>query len=338
MKKSIQNAIINLRNKGISRFPALRRRKERTERNEIGLNFTKMQALGNDYIYVELLTQRMENPSAWARFLSRRRFGVGSDGMILICPSAKADFRMRVFNPDGSEAEMCGNALRSTAKLVYEKGFTSKTAFTVETLGGIKELFLTLEDGHVSMITASLGAPILESARVPVTLDGGDGRCIDRPVEAAGRLFRITAVSMGNPHCATFADDAAELDLPLYGAAIETHPVFPQKANVEFVRVIDENTLFMRTWERNCGETLACGTGCCVATVAGVLTGRCAPKTAVRQLGGVIHIEWDRAADNLLMTGPSEIVFDGTADERAAQAFFDSERRAEAGGKDRESV
>ena len=233
---------------------------------------------------------------------------------------------------------MCGNALRSTAKLVYEKGFTSKTAFTVETLGGIKELFLTLEDGHVSMITASLGAPILESARVPVTLDGGDGRCIDRPVEAAGRLFRITAVSMGNPHCATFADDAAELDLPLYGAAIETHPVFPQKANVEFVRVIDENTLFMRTWERNCGETLACGTGCCVATVAGVLTGRCAPKTAVRQLGGVIHIEWNRAADNLLMTGPSEIVFDGTADERAAQAFFDSERRAEAGGKDRESV
>ena len=276
-----------------------------------------MQALGNDYIYVELLTQRMENPSAWARFLSRRRFGVGSDGMILICPSAKADFRMRVFNPDGSEAEMCGNALRSTAKLVYEKGFTSKTAFTVETLGGIKELFLTLEDGHVSMITASLGAPILESARVPVTLDGGDGRCIDRPVEAAGRLFRITAVSMGNPHCATFADDAAELDLPLYGAAIETHPVFPQKANVEFVRVIDENTLFMRTWERNCGETLACGTG---ATAAAIITNYAlqheTTKYRITVPGGELHVRFShepgtQTYTDIRLTGRARRVFKG---------------------------
>ena len=275
------------------------------------MKFTKMQALGNDYIYIELFTQQMENPSVWARFLSRRHFGVGS-------------------------AEMCGNALRSTAKLVYEKGFTTKTAFTIETLGGLKKLYLTLKSGHVSMITASLGAPVLDCARVPVMLDNSGGRCVDHPIEAAGRLFRITAVSMGNPHCASFIEDVASLDLSLYGAAIENHSAFPQKTNVEFAQVIDKNTLFMRTWERNCGETLACGTGCCVATVAGALTGRCEPKTEVRQLGGIIRIEWDRASDDLLMTGPSEIVYDGVVDERAAEAFFAAER--EAGRKERECI
>ena len=300
------------------------------------MKFTKMQAHRNEYMYLEQVRQQMGNPSAWARFLSRRHFGVGSDGMILICPSEKADFRMRVFNPDGSEAEMCGNALRSTAKLVYEKGFTTKTAFTIETLGGLKKLYLTLKSGHVSMITASLGAPVLDCARVPVMLDNSGGRCVDHPIEAAGRLFRITAVSMGNPHCASFIEDVASLDLSLYGAAIENHSAFPQKTNVEFAQVIDKNTLFMRTWERNCGETLACGTGCCVATVAGALTGRCEPKTEVRQLGGIIRIEWDRASDDLLMTGPSEIVYDGVVDERAAEAFFAAER--EAGRKERECI
>ena len=226
------------------------------------MHFTKMSAMGNDYVYVELLTQSMEEPEKWARFLSDRRFGVGSDGMILICPSERADFRMRVFNPDGSEAEMCGNALRSVGKFVYEKNFTSKTALRIETLGGIKKVFLTLDGGHVSMITAYIGEPVLDAARVPVLMESGEGRCVDAPLTVCGREFRITAMSLGNPHCAVFADDAQTLDLEKYGGAIERSAVFPQRANVEFVRVDGNGKLFLRTWERNCGETLACGTGC----------------------------------------------------------------------------
>jgi len=275
-----------------------------------------MQAYGNDYVYIEVITQKMVNPSDWARFISDRNFGVGSDGMILICPSDEADFRMRVFNPDGSEAEMCGNALRSVAKYVYVKGFTTKTDFQIETIGGIKKLHLDLLDkNEVVMITAELGAPKLNHMDVPVTVENNEGRCIDYPVEVDGRIFYITAVSMGNPHCVAFIDDVMNLDLKKFGSAIECHPYFPQKVNVEFAQIIDKNNAILRTWERNCGETLACGTGCCVVTVGGYLTGRLTNEVTVHQLGGDIEIKWDIENDNILMSGKSEIVFDGEIDD-----------------------
>lgn len=271
-----------------------------------------MQAYGNDYVYIEIITQKMENPPTWARFVSDRHFGVGSDGMILICPSEKAEFGMRVFNPDGSEAEMCGNALRSVAKYVYAKGFTNKTDFSIETIGGIKKLHLDVENNNkVVMITAELGAPGLYHKIVPTTAHNSEGRCIDYPIEVEGRTFYITAVSMGNPHCVAFVDDVMSLDLQKYGSAIECHPYFPQKINVEFAQVIDKNNALLRTWERNCGETLACGTGCCVTTIGGFLTSRLSNEVTVHQLGGDIQIKWDTKNDNIFMSGKSEIVFDG---------------------------
>lgn len=279
------------------------------------MKFTKMQAYGNDYVYIQLITQEMENPSKWARFVSDRHFGVGSDGMILICPSQKADFKMRVFNPDGSEAEMCGNAIRSVAKFVFIKGFTSKKDFCIETIGGIKKLHLDVENNDVVMITAELGAPGLDYKIIPTTIENSNGRCIDYPVEAEGKTFYITAVSMGNPHCVAFVDDVMNLDLKKYGSAIERHPYFPQKTNVEFAQVIDKNNVLLRTWERNCGETLACGTGCCVTTVGGYLTDRLSNEVTVHQIGGDIQIKWDTEKDNIYMSGKSEIVFDGEIDE-----------------------
>ena len=281
------------------------------------MKFTKMQAFGNDYVYIELLTQEMESPSRYARFLSSHHFGIGSDGMILICPSDKADFRMRVFNPDGSEAEICGNAIRSVGKLVYAKGFTTKTEITIETLGGTKDIFLHVKNGEVENITAKWGAPILEWDRIPVSQNS----TIEHPLEIYGRTFQMTSVSMGNPHSATFCEDVETLDLKKYGSAIECNPYFPEKANIEFVKVIDRKNLFLRTWERNCGETLACGTGCCVSTVAGVLTGRCDREVSVHQLGGITKIKWDEKENCLYMTAPSEIVFDGTVDDEALECF-----------------
>ena len=282
------------------------------------MKFTKMQSFGNDYVYVELLTQEMENPSQWAKFLSKSHFGVGSDGMILICPSDKADFRMRVFNPDGSEAEICGNAIRSTGMLVYTKGFTDKKQIYIETLGGTKEITLHVKNGNVENVTAKWGSPILDYKKIPLSEDS----TIEHPLIAHDRTFRMTSVSMGNPHSATFAEDVETLDLKKYGSSIECNPFFPQKANIEFVKVIDRNNLFLRTWERNCGETLACGTGCCVSTVAGVLTDRCNREVDVHQLGGVTHILWDEKEDCLYMTAPSEIVFDGEIPKGAFEKYF----------------
>lgn len=285
------------------------------------MKFTKMQAYGNDYVYVPLLDTDMENPSKWARFLSHRRFGVGSDGMVLICPSAVADFRMRIFNPDGSEAEMCGNAIRSTGMLVYEKGYTNKTVFTIETLGGIKTVFLDVKNDHVVNITAAIGAPILEYKKVPATVCDEKGSCLSVPIKVLDRTFYINAISLGNPHCVVFVDDAFGFDIDKYGPAVECHEVLPQKANVEFVQVVDEKNLRMRTWERNCGETLACATGCSAATVCGYLTGRCGPETTVHQLGGDIGIKYNTEENCIYMTGASVIVFDGEADYNAFEEF-----------------
>ncbi|MBQ7646985.1 MAG: diaminopimelate epimerase, partial [Clostridia bacterium] len=254
-------------------------------------------------------------------FISDRHKGVGSDGMILIClpdKDPKADFRMRVFNPDGSEAEICGNAIRSTAKFLYAKGFTDKKVFNIETLGGTKELTLHIDDNNnVYNVTAKWGAPILDSKRIPTTI----GDCVDYPLDVYGRTFLLTPVSMGNPHCAVYTENVRELDLKKYGSYIECSDIFPQKANIEFVEVIDRNNLFMRTWERNCGETLACGTGCCVATIAGCLSGRCDDHVTVHQLGGDIDIYWDRENDCIYMTGGTEIVFDGEVEDEAYKYY-----------------
>lgn len=285
------------------------------------MKFVKMQAYGNDYVYVPLFDSNMDDPSKWARFLSHRRFGVGGDGMVLICPSQKADFRMRIFNPDGSEAEMCGNALRSTGMLVYDKGYTDKTVFTVETLGGIKTIYLDVENGKTKNITADIGAPILEAEKVPVTVFNQNGYCLEMPITVIDKTFYINAISLGNPHCVVFVEDAFGFNIKKYGPAIECHSVLPAKANVEFVQIIDKNNLRMRTWERNCGETLACATGCSAATVCGYLTGRCSNETTVHQLGGDINIKYDINTNSIFMTGKSNFVFDGEADYYAYKEY-----------------
>lgn len=286
------------------------------------MRFTKMQAYGNDYIYVSLFDQEMTDHGAWARFLSHRRFGIGSDGMVLICPSQVADFRMRIFNPDGSEAEMCGNALRSSGMYFYEKGLTDKADFTVETLGGIKKIHLDILNGKVNNITAAIGAPILDYQKIPSTVCNNDGHCLGIQIQAEDRSFILNAISLGNPHCVVFVEDAFGFDIEKYGPAIERHSVFPARANVEFVEVVDENNLKMRTWERNCGETLACATGCSAATVCGYLTGRCSNETTVHQLGGDISIKYNTEEDCIYMTGQSWFVFDGTADDDSYKEFI----------------
>lgn len=273
------------------------------------LNFTKMQAYGNDYVYVETITQSIKNLNELSKKLSDRHYGVGGDGMILICPSDVADFRMRVFNPDGTEAEMCGNGVRSVGKFVYDKGFTSKTEFTVETLGGIKTIYLDVENGVAKNITAMIGAPILDASKVPVIT--GSDRCIDFPVQLDDILVHTTAISLGNPHCVSFIDDVDNFNLEKYGPLMENHEIFPKRVNAEFCRVVDRNTLKLRTWERGTGETLACATGCSTCVVGGVLTDRCDRKVAVHQVGGVTLIEWDKETDNIYMTAPSNMVFDG---------------------------
>ena len=275
------------------------------------MKFTKMQAYCNDYVYVITFDQEVKNPAATARFVSDRHKGVGSDGMIMICPSAIADFRMRVFNPDGSEAEMCGNALRSTGKLVYVKGLTSKTDFTVETLGGIKKIHLTVENGDVVNITANIGRPIFDADRIPVTVTNENNALIGYDYTILDRIFNITALSLGNPHCAVLCDDIYSIDIAKYGHALECSPIFPNKANIHFYDVTDRENIRMIAWERNCGET-----GCCTCVTAANLAGLCDSHVNVHQKGGIIVIDYDKASGDLVMTGKSEIVFDGEIDDR----------------------
>ncbi|OGO93251.1 MAG: diaminopimelate epimerase [Clostridiales bacterium GWF2_38_85] len=288
------------------------------------MQFTKMQALSNDYIYIQTITQNIDYPDRWARFLSDRHCGIGSDGLVLICQSEVADFRMRIFNPDGSEAEMCGNAIRSTAKYAYSMGYTNKKELTIETLGGIKKLYLDVENNKIKMITAKLDAPVFDAEKIPVILPDNMKKCIDYPVNVHDREFRITAISMGNPHCATFIDDTKTIDLQKYGSVIENHAMFPKKANVHFATVIDKKNLFMRAWERNCGETLACGTGCCVSVTSGFITGRCSNDVTVNQIGGNIHIYLNEDLSDIYMSGNSEFVCSGDVTE---ENLFNYERK-----------
>lgn len=274
------------------------------------MKFTKMQGLGNDYVYVNCFKEKIDNPSELARRISDRHFGVGSDGLIMINPSDKADFEMEMYNADGSRGEMCGNGIRCVAKYVYDYGLTDKTHISVETLGGIKYLDLTVEEGKVQLVKVDMGKPVLEPLKIPVKADGD--RAVDEPILVGGEEYRMTCVSMGNPHAVVFIGcDVREFPLEEIGPKFENHERFPNRVNTEFVRVIDRHTAEMRVWERGSGETLACGTGACAVAVACVLNGLTDEEVTVRLLGGDLQISWDREKDTVYMTGPAEVVFDG---------------------------
>ncbi len=271
-----------------------------------------MQAFGNDYVYIDAVHQKLDRLPELARLVSDRHFGVGSDGMVLICPSERCDFRMRMFNPDGSEAEMCGNALRSTAKYIYDHGFTDKTAFTIETLGGDQQLWLEVRDGVAVNITADIGEPRFGCGDIPVLFDGE--RFADQPVRVLDREFRLTSLSWGNPHTAAFVEDMTGFDVERYGRAIECLPIFPRKTNVTFVQVLDRENLKIREWERNCGETIGCATGCCTALVAAALLGYTERRVTVHQIGGPLLAHWREDTGHMFMTGESHTVFEAELD------------------------
>jgi diaminopimelate epimerase len=271
------------------------------------MKFTKMHGCGNDYVYMDCTREMVDDPAALAIRLSNRHFGVGSDGLILICPSEQGDFRMRMFNADGSEGAMCGNGIRCVAKFVYDKGLTDKTRIAVETLGGMKYPDLTVEEGKVSRVRVDMGAPILEAERIPV--QGLGDQVVGRSVHVAGQDWDMTCVSMGNPHAVVWCEDVKGLDIEKIGPQFERHPMFPDRVNTEFVRVLDRSNVEMRVWERGSGETLACGTGACAVAVACFLNGRTERKVTVHLLGGDLDIEV--AEDSVFMTGPATTVFEG---------------------------
>lgn len=274
------------------------------------MKFTKMQGLGNDYVYVNCFKEKIDNPPELARRISDRHFGVGSDGLIMINPSDKADFEMEMYNADGSRGEMCGNGIRCVAKYVYDYGLTDKTHISVETLGGIKYLDLTVEEGKVKMVKVDMGKPELKPLKIPVKASGD--KAVDEPILVGGNEYRMTCVSMGNPHAVIFIGcDVREFPLEEIGPKFENHERFPNRVNTEFVRVIDRRTAEMRVWERGSGETLACGTGACAVAVACALNGFTEDEVTVRLLGGDLQIRWDREKDTVFMTGPAEVVFDG---------------------------
>ena len=275
--------------------------------------FTKMQAYGNDYVYIDAINQKINNVHELAKYISDRHFGVGSDGLVLICTSDVADFRMRMFNPDGTEGEMCGNALRSLSKYVYDHKLTDKEELTIETLGGIQHVKLTVENGKAVNIEANIGKPVLDTSLIPVNTKLPE--FVEQEVKILDKTFKITAVSWGNPHCVMFIDDVDNFDVEKYGKAIEYKTdIFPNKTNVTFAQVIDRNNIKMREWERGTGETIGCGTGCCTATVAAVLTGRCDRKVSVHQIGGILETNWDEKTGKMFMKGPSHTVFESEID------------------------
>ncbi len=280
------------------------------------MKFTKMHGIGNDYIYINCFEENVTDPEKVSVILSDVRKGIGSDGLVLIMPSDKADFRMRIFNADGSEAMMCGNATRCIGKYVYEKGMTDKTEVTLETNSGIKYLRLFPdENNRVELIRVDMGKAVLETSKIPVNSDAE--RFISVPTEVDGRIYKITCVSMGNPHAVVFMDSIADLDLEKIGPRFENHRLFPNRINTEFIRVIDERTLDMRVWERGSGETFACGTGACASVVAAVLNGYCKhdEEILIHLRGGDLRITY-QSDETVLMTGPAEFICDGTVDDK----------------------
>ena len=280
------------------------------------MNFTKMHGIGNDYIYVNCFEETVEEPEKVSIILSDVRKGIGSDGLVLIMPSEKADFRMRIFNADGSEAKMCGNATRCIGKYVYEKGLTNKKEITLETLSGIKYLTLFVDsDNKVELIQVDMGKAILEPEKIPV--DYKSERFIDIPVEVNGKNYNLTCVSMGNPHAVLFTENIADLELEKIGPYFENHKLFPDRINTEFIEVVDEHTLNMRVWERGSGETFACGTGACASAVASVLNNYCKhdEEILIHLRGGDLRITY-KSDETVMMTGPAEFICDGTVDDK----------------------
>lgn len=295
------------------------------------MQFTKMQGCGNDYVYVNGFKEKLsqEEKPELVRKLSDRHFGIGGDGVIFINPSAEADFEMEMFNADGTRAEMCGNGIRCVAKFVYDKGLTDSEHITVVSAGKVKYLDLTVEKdpetpndrGTVKKVRVNMGSPILEPAQIPVVADGkpvADGKhaadgeqVVDEPILVKDREYRMTCVSMGNPHAVIFMEGVAGLDLEKIGPDFECHERFPKRVNTEFVEVTDKKNVFMRVWERGTGETLACGTGACAVAVACVLNGLTESRITVKLLGGELEIEWDRENNIVYMTGPAATVFEG---------------------------
>ncbi len=274
------------------------------------MRFTKMHGAGNDYVYVDCTVNMISNPEKLAVTVSNRNFGVGSDGLVLICPSEVADFRMRMFNSDGSEAQMCGNASRCIGKYVYEKGLTKKESISLETLAGIKHLDLLVKNGIVKTITVDMGIPELKPEKIPVKTESSN-TFINNAVEIDGIIYRITCVSMGNPHAVIFVEDVEHTNVQLIGKMIENHPMFPEKTNVEFVEHLTEGNFKMRVWERGAGETLACGTGACATLVAAILNGYAGREAIVSLPGGDLKIRWDAASEHVYMTGNAKTVFEG---------------------------
>ena len=279
-----------------------------------------MQGLGNDYVYVDCTKEELATPSDIAKAVSDRHFGIGSDGLILIKPSKVADFYMEMYNADGSRSAMCGNGIRCVGKYVYDFGLTDKLDVSIETAAGIKYLNLRLLGGQVGEVRVNMGAPIFEPALVPTTLEAtkeivsGEKTVpvvLDAPLAVDGKEYRVSCVSMGNPHVITYVDDEKAVDIEKIGPSFEHHAVFPERTNTEFIRVADRQNIYMRVWERGTGETLACGTGACASAVATMLNGMCDRKVTVHLLGGDLIIEWDEKENVVYMTGPAVTVFTG---------------------------
>lgn len=275
------------------------------------MRFTKMHGCGNDYIYVNGFEEKVEQSKKpeLVKKLSDRHFGIGGDGVIFINPSEEADFEMEMYNADGSRAEMCGNGIRSVGKFVYDKGLTDKTEISVISFGKIKYLTLYTENGKVSTVRVNMGTPELTAAEIPVISE--NEQVLDEEIEVKGQTYKMTCVSMGNPHAVVFIDDVKNLEIEQIGPFFENHQRFPKRTNTEFVQLVDRNHVKMRVWERGTGETLACGTGCCATAVACVLNGFTENKVTVELLGGELFIEWDREENVIFMTGPAQTVFEG---------------------------
>lgn len=277
------------------------------------MKFTKMQGIGNDYVYVNCFEETVADPERVSEIISDRHFGIGADGLVLIMPSDKADFRMRMFNADGSEGNMCGNATRCIGKFVYDNHLTDKTSITLETRSGIKKLTLYPENGRVKTVLVDMGKAVLKPADIPMNASGDT--FINKPITVDGKEVFITAVSMGNPHAVTYVDDVDSLELEKIGPSFENHPLFPERVNTEFIKILDESTMQMRVWERGSGETWACGTGACAATAASVLNGYFPhdKEITVKLRGGDLFITY-KSDGTVLMRGPAETVFTGEID------------------------
>ena len=278
------------------------------------IEFVKMHGLGNDYVYIDAINQNINNRSELAKKVSDRHFGIGSDGMILICKSDIADFRMQMFNSDGTEAEMCGNGIRCVGKFVYDNGYTNKENIEIETLAGVKKLKLFVQNGKVEKVKVDMGEPILEPNKIPVI--SSEEPVKDLNLNILDRNFKFTCVSMGNPHAITFInEDVNGFDIEKYGKLVEINAAFPQRTNVEFINIINKNTIKMRVWERGAGETLACGTGACASAVASFINRYTERKVTVELLGGNLEIEWNEEDNHIYMTGPATTVFKGFYEE-----------------------